>query len=242
MMLVLVAIGLVAGRATADDAKTIVEKAIKAHGGEEKLTKFKATKLKAKGTMSLMGADIEFSVEATTQLPDQFREEVKLEVMGQSFSIVQVYDGKKGWASNPMGTMELDGAQLDELKEQAYGNYVESLVPLLKDKQFELKLIGEEKIDEKPAVGVKVTAKGHKEIKIFFDKETSLMVKTESKTLDPAMQEVNSETIYSNYKDVNGLKQAMKILVKHEGKKFMEGEVTEIKVLEKVDASTFAKP
>src|SRR5579859_6363032 len=146
-MIVLVALGVVSGPAVADDVKAVLEKAIKAHGGESNLSKYKAAKVKAKGVMSVMGADVEFSVDATSQLPDLLRVELKLDIMGQAITVVQVYDGKKGWASGPMGTMELDGAQLDELKEQAYGNYVENLTPLLKDKQFELKLIGEEKLD-----------------------------------------------------------------------------------------------
>src|SRR5262249_52028813 len=65
-----------------DDVKAIVEKAIKAHGSENNLNKFKASKLKAKGTMSAMGMDLEFTIDAAQQLPDKMRNEIKLDIMG----------------------------------------------------------------------------------------------------------------------------------------------------------------
>src|SRR5437879_5745793 len=120
LMLTLVTLGLAVGPAAADDAKAVIEKAIKAHGGEEKLTKFKATKVKAKGTLQLMGVDIEFTAEASAMFPDRYREEIKMDIMGNMLSIVQVFDGKKGWVSSQGMTMEVNGAQLDQLKDQAY--------------------------------------------------------------------------------------------------------------------------
>jgi hypothetical protein len=243
LMLSLVTVGLMAAPAVAaDDAKAVIEKAIKAHGGEENLTKYKASKIKAKGTLSIMGMDIDFSVEASSQLPDQFREEVKLDVMGNEVTIIQVFDGKKGWVSQMGNTMEVDGTQLKQLKDQAYGNYIETLVPLIKDKQFELTSLDETKVEGKLVNGVKITAKDHKDVKMYFDKESGLLLKSEHKTMDPTMQEVESETYYRDYKDVSGLKQSFKQTVKHDGKKFLEAQVTEIKVLEKLDSSTFNKP
>src|SRR5262245_10271929 len=242
LMLTLVAFGLTAGPAVAQDAKSVIEKAIKAHGGEEKLTKFKATKVKAKGTLQLMGVPIEFTAEASSMFPDRFREELKLDIMGNMITVLHVYDGKKGWLSAQGMTMELTGDELDQVKEQAYSNYIENLVPLLKDKQFELSLLDETKVDGKPALGVKVSSKGHKDIKMYFNKESGLLVKTEQKTRDPAMQEVEAEAYYHDYKDVNGTKQAMKQSIKYDGKKFLDAEVTDIKLLETLDAKTFEKP
>src|SRR5262245_2363647 len=242
MIIAFVALGLATGPAAAEDAKSVVEKAIKAHGGEEKLTKFKATKVKAKGTLQLMGVEIEFSASASTMFPDKYREELQMDVMGNKLTVIQVYDGKKGWVSAQGMTMEVMGGQLDQLKDQAYSTYIETLVPLIKDKQFELTLLDETKVDGKAALGIKVVSKGHKDIKMYFSKESGLLVKTEQRTLDPAMQEVEAEVTYRDYKDVDGTKQAMKQSIKFDGKKFLEAEVTEMKLLEKLDNSTFEKP
>lgn len=241
-MFALMGFALVGPLRADDDPKAIIEKAIKAHGGEENLTKYKAAHVKGKGTMSLMGMDLNFTVELYSQSPDKVRTEMVLEAMGNKFAVSQIYDGKKGWAKQAGQVMEVEGEQLQDLKEQAYGNYLESIVPLLKDKDLKVEAAPEIKVNGKPAVGVKVTSKGHKDETMYFDKDSGLLVMTKRKSKDPSGMEVESESYSSGYKDFNGVKQPMKILVKNDGKKFLEGELTEVKLSEKLDEKVFAEP
>jgi len=239
----LAVLALAAGLARAEnDPKAAVTKAIKATGGEEKLSKLKATKMKFKGTIDIMGNAAEFAAETVAQQPNQFRNEIKLDIMGQSLTIIQVLNKDKAWNSAMGQTMELEGENLEQIKEQAYGDYVESLVPLLTDKQFTLAAAGEDKVDGKSAVGVKVSAKGHKDVQLFFDKETGLLVKTKKRGKDMGNNDIDVESYMSNFKDVSGVKVPTKILIKHDGQKFIEGEVSDVKLLEKVEDSTFEKP
>ena len=69
-----------------------------------------------------------------------------------------------------------------------------------------------------------------------------MLVKSERNALDPMMQKVLTENIYSNFKDIEGVKTPMKILVNQNGNKFMEAEVTEVKFFAKLEDSVFAKP
>jgi len=233
---------LLGGRAGADDnVKAVIEKAIKAHGGEEKLTKFKAIDTKASGTISQGGMEIEFTAHIIGQLPDKIREEINLEIMGRKVSVIRAYDGKKGWKSANGQIDDLSDAEVKEIKDELFGNYIESLMPLLKDKDLKVTLIGDDKIDDKPVVGIKVTKEGQRDAKLYFDKDSGLLVKSEHKT-DHDGQEVNSETISSDFKSVDGLMEAMKVVTNLDGKKFLELKVTDCKVLEKVDDSNFAKP
>ena len=92
-------------------------------------------------------------------------------------------------------------------------------------------------------MGVKVSSKGHRDVDLYFDKETGLLVKTEGRVKDDMSgQEVTEESFHSEYKEVQGTKQAHKFVVKRNGKLFMEGEATGVELSEKLDASTFAKP
>ena len=243
----LAVLALVSGLARAqDDANAVVAKAIKAHGGEAKLTKFKATKMKAKGTIDLMGNSVEYTMDAVSQHPDQMRNEIKIDIMGNAVTIVMVLNKKEGWrninAAGNAQTMDLEGAELEDAKEDAYGDYLESLVPLLKDKEIKLEALGESKVEGKPAIGIKVSNKGHKDFKMFFDKESGLLVKSQRRGKDPAMNEVDVENFMSNYKEFDGVKIPLKLLVKHDGKKFLDGDISEVKLLENVDEKTFAKP
>jgi hypothetical protein len=55
-------------------------------------------------------------------------------------------------------------------------------------------------------------------------------------------QEYTQETTFADYKDFDGIKKATKVEVKRDGEKFQEMEVTEFKVLDKVDPDAFAEP
>jgi hypothetical protein len=234
---------LLGGRAAADDnIKAVIEKAIKAHGGEQNLSKYQALEQKVKGSVSFQGMELQVSGSLVAQFPDKVREELNLEIMGQNITIVHVFDGKLGWESAMGNTRELGGDELNEMKGNMFENYLGNLVPLLKDKNLTVTLIGDDKVDDKQVIGLKVSAKDQKDIKLYFDKDSGMLLKTERKTLDPSKMEVNSETFYSDYKDFNGVKQPMKQVTKHDGTKFLDLNVTDCKVLEKVDDSNFAKP
>src|SRR5262249_22162698 len=76
----------------------------------------------------------------------------------------------------------------------------------------------------------------------YFDKATGLLAKMERRALADAQKEVTEESCYSDYKDVDGVKVPMKIVVRHDGEQFLEMEVTEYGFLERIDDSAFARP
>jgi hypothetical protein len=235
---------VVTGSVRADDAadaRALVEKAIKAQGGQDKLEKFTGHTTKFKGTFHGMGQKLPMVGEVSTQGNDKIRVDIEVEAGGMKFRIVNVIAGDKGWNKIGEETMELDKDQIAEAKEQAHAGWVQSLYPL-KDKQFTLATVGEIKVDDRPALGVKVTSKGHRDVDLYFDKETGLLVKSVTQVKDDGGQEVTEETFPSEYKEVQGTKQPMKFLVKRDGKLYIEGEASEVQLSEKLDASLFAKP
>jgi hypothetical protein len=56
------------------------------------------------------------------------------------------------------------------------------------------------------------------------------------------MQEVDEERIIKEYQDTDGPKTAKKVLVNHDGKKYLELEVLEVKYPDEIDDSDFQKP
>jgi len=239
-----VAVGAPAARADdAADAKAIVEKAVKAHGGQENLDKFPATTTAMKGKVHVMGMEIPFTGEVLTQGPDKLKLDLEIEAGGMKLRIMNVLAGDKGWNKLGDAVEELDKDKLAEAREQAYAAWVSTLAPLLKDKQFTLATVGEIKVNDKPALGVKVSSKGRRDVDLYFDKETSMLVKVETRVKDDSSgQEVTEENFPSEYKDVQGVKQAMKFTVKRDGKPFLDGEATEYTLADKFPADTFVKP
>ena len=80
------------GRADDKEVKTILDKAIKAMGGEEKLAKIEAFSWKSKGVVTINGEDREIKGEATTKGLDHYRREFG----NDQFHGVVVLNGEKG--------------------------------------------------------------------------------------------------------------------------------------------------
>src|SRR5262245_2113439 len=62
-------VSLPQGRADDNEAKTVIDKAIKAHGGEDNLVKLQQVRVKSKGTMTIMGMGIRFTSDVVCLLP-----------------------------------------------------------------------------------------------------------------------------------------------------------------------------
>jgi hypothetical protein len=219
-----------------DDIKAIVEKAIKAAGGEDKL-KEKSVTMKIKGKFYGLGEEgVDYTLNMTNA-PTKRR----MELEASGFKFTQVFNGEKGWKKINDDVMDMDKDDIAEAKEQLYQEKVGSLVPLLKDKDLKLSTLGETKVNKKPAVGIKVSSKDHRDIDLFFDKDTGLLVKTEATVKDMG-NEYKHESIMSDYKDFDGHKVPTKILINRDGKKYVDGETVEFKQHDKLDDNLFGKP
>jgi ABC-type Na+ transport system ATPase subunit NatA len=124
-----------------------------------------------------------------------------------------------------------------------YVDEVVTLVPL-KEKDYKLSTLGETKVGKKAAVGIKVTRKDHRDVNLFFDKDTGLLVKTETTIKDfmAGGQELNQETVMSDFKEIEGRKLPTKVVISRDGKKFVDGETSDQKYSDKLEDSVFAKP
>ena len=233
-------------RAGDDEAKQIVAKAIKAHGGEEFLTKHKAVQATDKGKINIPGVgEVDFTEEFSYLLPDKFKHTIEFESTNLKVRFVALSVGDKVSVD---ATVNGQVADLGTNLREAYKNVphvlrVAHLAPLLKDKDYELSLIGEDKVEDKKVIGVRVTKKGQKDVSVFFDAETGLLAKMEYQTLDASNgKEVNEERIIKDYtKNKDGVQVPKKTLIKQDGKKFAEYETVEIKYLEKLDDGEFKK-
>ena len=227
-------------RADDDEAKlrAIIDKAIKAHGGADNLKKFKGEVVKSKGTFYGMGEGIEYTETMSVQYPNQMR----IDIEGANFKFTQVFNKDKGWRKINDDTEELKEEKA-EVAEQMYAAMVTNLV-VLQDTSYKLSPLGENKVGDRAAVGVRVEHKGHRPISLYFDKDKGLLLKAETtgKDMRNDNKEFTSEELFSDYKKVGELMVAHKVRINRDGKKYVEAEVTECKHSEKLDDSVFAKP
>lgn len=256
----LLAGGLLAGfvqlaRADDDDqARAIVEKAIRAHGGAENLAKLQTCRITSKGTvdmMVLLGNKNQFGLTTWDfdaiglyQLPGKYKQTWDLSVFGQKAgSPTIVLNGDDGWTRNNGKTTSLSDEQLKEAKAGAREQHATTLVPLLEDKSYKLSVVEETKVKGKDAVGIRVKVEGLQPILLFFDKNTGLLLKSERRAyLANARQEVRQERYYANYKDVAGVRYPHRWVTCFDGTEAVAGTVTELKPLKKIPDDEFEEP
>jgi hypothetical protein len=224
-------------RADDKDVKAILDKAITALGGEEKLGKIQAFSWKSKGVVVINGEERESSGELTAKGLDQSRREFGTD----QFHGVFVLSGDKGWRKFGDQTGEIEGDFLTALKRGNYMQVVSTTLVPLRGKGFKAETAGEEKVGDKPASILKITGPDGKDYKLSFDKESGLPVKEAARVMGFQGQEHDQVTTFADYKDFGGIKKATKIEVKRDGEKFSTMEISEFKVLDKVDPETFAE-
>jgi hypothetical protein len=234
-------LGLALNAGQQDDVKALVKKAIKAHGGAKNLAKQKASHVKGSGTLDFMN-NAKFTTDTFFQDPDKFKNVVEVEINNMNVSVIQVFNGKRFWI-NAMGkTIELkDKKDIAELKENLYVENLTNLIGLL-DKGVTLSPLGEVKVNDKAAIGVRASSKGHRDVNLYFDKKTHMLVKSESRTVDLAKQEVSQEKYYSDYKLENGIQQPRKLIIHQDGKRHITLDIISITFVERHEDSVFAEP
>lgn len=227
----------------AADARTIVEKSVKASGYKpgDKLT---AMTWKDKGKFTGGGFEMEYTGEFAFQGPDKYRFTVKGDFGGMAITFTAVTNGDKAWAAAMGMVEEMSADKLEYMINQTYHMNVISLLPLLTDKDFKLATAGEKDVGGKKAVGVKVTRDKKPAFTLYFDKTSGLLVKSEGKVKDEfqGWKEVPEDVYFDDYKDVGGKKFYMKMKIVREGKPMIESVASDQKVGEKLDAKLFEKP
>jgi hypothetical protein len=240
----LLAVGVTARADDQKDLTELIAKAIKVHGGADNIAKQKATVMKGKGKVFIMGDDgIPYTGTWSFQEPDRMRVEIEAEIGGgQTFKFISVVDKDKGWMALGETLQDADKDHMAESREEMHAHRLTQLIGLL-DKDCKLSTVGEVKVNDKPAIGVRAECKGFQDVTLFFDKDTSQLVKTERRGKDvDAGQEYKGETIFADYKKVNGVLTAYKHTIKRDGKVYVEHEITEFEVKDKLDDKLFKKP
>lgn len=236
-----------------DDPKTILTKAIAAHGGADNLVKQNISRARSSGTVIAQGMELPFTAETVAELPDRLKTTLTVTVQGMKLAQVQVLNGGKAWIQLFGNTTEVPGPVLNEMKETVYVSQCQTLVPLLRDAEYKLTPLAEIKVQNRPAVGFNVAALGHRDLKMYFDKETMLLVKVERRTIDVTARraidgveqqpkEILRETFLSDYKEIDGVKTPTKVVLLNDGQPYVNSIVSETQYLEKVDPKIFSRP
>src|SRR5262249_46552960 len=160
---------------------------------------------------------------------------------GQKGQVLQGVNGDKGWLRSGGTVQEIGKERLGELREEAYLLWLTTLLPLQKDQTLELTPLPESKVDDQPVNGVKVTSKGHADVKLYFDSKSGLLVKS-ARRLEEGGVAFDQEYLYGDHKDYEGVKLPAGMTEQRGGSKFAEWSEVGYTFPRQPDEAQFGKP
>lgn len=194
--IILVLIVASPGMLTAQNLDEVLENHFEAIG-QKKLKKVET--ITTKGKINQMGIDVPF-VQISVR-PNLFR------VQGtfQGLSFIQTYNGVEGWTVNPFaGTTDPEPIPADQLKELKIQADMDGMLWQWKDKGYNVTLDSTEEVEGTLCYRVKVVVPEGSTYVNFIDKESFLMIKTKTKSTIMGA-EVEGESYYSNYMQIDGI-------------------------------------
>lgn len=227
--------------AEAADPNAILDKAIQALGGKEKLEKVKAFSWTSKGSITFQGQESSITFHVTAQGLDHRRQDFEGEFGGNQVQGKILLSGDKGLRDFGGNKTELAGSELADEKRNSYLNLLPVTLTPLKGKDYKLETLAGEMIDNKPAVGLKITPPDGKEFRLYFDAESGLPIRVTAKVNGFDGVETTEETTFSDYQEMAGIKKATRVVSRRDGEPFLTLQVSEFKLLEQVDPKTFTE-
>lgn len=217
----------------------LVEQHIAALGGMDNLEDIQS--LKWTGAADMMGNSMAYTL--YQERPGKMRTEFDMSNMGGTMT--SAYDGTVAWSDNPMqggGPQPVDDNRAQSMMEQAA---IGSFLVDYRDMGYELMYDGEATVQGTPALKLNVMRPDSSVITTYLDAETYLIVKTETEGSNPQFGSFTVQTLYSDYRDVDGVQLPFtveSIIGSSNGEFSWEVTFDEVEVNPDIDDALFTMP
>jgi hypothetical protein len=224
-------------RASEKEARAVVDRAVRAHGGASALSKAQFCVRTDAGTQAFPGKELPFTAEVVRHLPNRVRLSVDLD---KRLKMVIVLDGDKGWERAVGPAVEMSKQRVSEMQEEAYVWWLSTLVPLTKG-GYTLSTLPDAKVEGEAVAGVKVVRKGRHDARLYFSKRTGLLLKI-SRRVPEAGVLFDKDYLFSAYKDFGGARLPTREVVLHDGRRYTDVTVKDYRFVSRVPEGTFGRP
>ena len=198
-------------------AKEIIAKAVEAHGGIEKLAAVENLVIEANNTMITPAGPMAMQVGMSLIYPDKFRQDVNTP-QGE-FSLI--YDGEAAYASSMMGTQPLPPEISTALKDSLFRDPIQLLEHLSQNESAQVQFAGSEEVNGTPASILITEQPSGEMLKIYISEETNYIVKLVYRETEQGVT-LNKENIYSDFRDVDGIKIAYSFIQNIDGNPYID--------------------
>jgi zinc protease len=219
----------------AQTAGELISDAVRAKGGLEKLRSIRTVKATATAWIDAPGGRMEVPTTTWIQYPESFR--IDAEMPAGRVSQVLVRD--LYWISDPRGTHGAPAEVAAEMRETAQRDGIRLLLALAQAPAAAKRIAADVEGRQMPALVL--SGIGSTPLTIIFDPATSLIARQRYTVQTPEGARA-AEEIFSDYRDVNGLKVAFRAILQREGAPRVERMLRTFDYNIPLDPSLFVKP
>jgi hypothetical protein len=213
----------------------ILLKAVEASGGLENFQAIKNFRIKTQNKLSLSQKDMQLTVTETVMLPDKTKQVFEM----PEGKRVQVLNGETGWLQIGPTMRDLALTEKREMKRGLFRDTI-NLFQRIKSEELKIQYFGDETLGGKTFHVLHISNKAGDFFNINIDAETFLI----AKKIYHGSSEVGLATleeIYSDYREVDGIKLPFHTVVRANGKKFIDSVVIEAKLNIEIEEGFFSK-
>lgn len=223
--------------------KDIIDRAIAKQGGTANLERYRASTYSFTATYPSVSPSAVMSGTIQIQDSDKHVLKGKTVIAGETIdSTFYVVNGTKAWTSSNGIVQEENKANVAQFREILHADYLCNLKGL-SEPGVKLASLGESNIGGKKAVGIKVSSPGFRDVCLYFDKASALLLERTLQYKEPSTDKLTVEkTSFSKYEDVSGRMVATRHVLSHDGVEIAISELTQITFAEKLPDDTFKKP
>jgi hypothetical protein len=217
-------------------AKALLERAIEAKGGLQKLRAIKG--ITAKTTTTMAGPEGRVQAEATTYLeyPNRVRVETKL----PDLLSIQVYDGEHAWVRDPQGLHDVPERFVRDLQSSLRRDTIALLLAAV-DGSVSVRALQEIRSDTGIVQqGLELTGPGLEPVVLYINPSTGLIAKQTYVAGGPGQPII--EESFSDYRVVDGVQVAHTAAVRRAGQLMLERRVNVISINPPLDPALFTRP
>lgn len=228
-------------RAEQPTPEQIIDKALRAHGGEDRLKELSGFCIKDR---LVYEKGPTWSYEMTASPPQRYRSEMKIGTEGKTRSLI-VIDGDQGWLKMNGDVTPYPPTFLDSMRKYTIPYLGPRSILRLRDRQknprCHFSTVGECTIDNHPAVGLLMKLEGGSQQTWYFDKESGLLLRQEVRTANFEGEDTVTVTTFTDYQTFDGIPIARKETSERDGKPSSTRELIDFKVVTPSEGA-FAKP
>jgi zinc protease len=218
-----------------DRARALISSAIDAKGGLALLRSIQTVRVESVATVQAEGINTDLPTTTTIRYPGSFRSEATT----PAGRLVQVFNAGTYWVQDSKGVHEAPESMAAVIRGNVQRDTVPLLLALIDGKATAT--LSETTEEGRKLPTLEVALAGSSPLTLIFDPLTSLLTRAKYRLSSPG-GDVSVEEVYSDYRDVKGLKVAFRTEVRRDGAPALYRTLRKFEFNVPVDSALFNKP